>query len=76
MTFRSNHMPITEVADLMAGCTKAGLGGLELLAFLKEQFGPNKTEIDDLTPEEGARLRTMLDKIIDGNTPAPKGQSA
>lgn len=59
------RMPITEVADLMAGANKAGLGGLELVAFLKANFGPNKLSIDDLTPDEGLRLRAMLDKAID-----------
>lgn len=60
------RMPTTEVNDLMAGANKAGLGGLELVAFLKANFGPNKLSIDDLTPEEGVRLRGMLDKLLAG----------
>lgn len=59
------RMPITEVADLMAGCSKAGLDGLKLVAFLKSNFGPNKLACDDLTPEEGVRLRGLLDKILE-----------
>lgn len=59
------RMPVTEVADLMAGAHKAGLDGLKLAAFLKENFGPNKLACDDLTPAEGVRLRSLLDKIIE-----------
>jgi len=59
------RMPVTEVADLMAGANKAGLGGLQLHAFLKQHFGANKTSIDDLTPEEGVKLRGLLDRQLE-----------
>lgn len=52
-----------DLDDLQACCRVAKLGGLELRTYVKEQTG--KYDLEDLTPAEGKKFRSFLDKLID-----------